>query len=151
MSIHYLLGVFHLLALPVGLGGVWMRARGLSRVASDGKPALDSALAADNFWGIAALLWWGTGIPRAFFGFEKGWAYYSGNWIFWTKMTLLVITLLLEIWPMITLIRWRITMQKGGRPDLSRAGTFAKVSYAQAGIVFAMIFMAAAMSHGLGN
>lgn len=147
----YLLGAFHLLALPLGLGGIWMRARALSRVADGRKDALASAFAADNFWGISALLWIGTGITRAFFGFEKGWGYYSGNTLFWIKMGLLALAVLLELAPMVLLIRWRITTSRGGNPDTSRAAFFAKTSYIQAAIVVAMVFLAAGMARGLGN
>ncbi len=151
MLLQFLLGAFHLLALPVGLGGIWMRARSLSRVPAEGKPAVESALAADNAWGIAALLWLGTGILRAFFGFEKGWGYYSTNALFWIKMGLFVTVVALEIWPMITFIRWRITTSRGGTPDLSRAPLFARTSTIQAAIVVAMVFLAAGMARGLGS
>jgi len=45
----------HLMALAIGLGSVWMRGRALRSRTFD-KEAIRRVLAADNFWGIAALL-----------------------------------------------------------------------------------------------
>jgi len=45
----------HLMALAIGLGSVWMRGRALRSRTFD-KEAIRRVLVADNFWGIAALL-----------------------------------------------------------------------------------------------
>lgn len=50
---------------------------------------------ADNWWGLAALVWIGTGVIRAFGGFEKGSFYYLHNHFFWMKMTLLAVIIAL--------------------------------------------------------
>jgi putative membrane protein len=63
----------HLLALGIGLGAVWARERAL-RGPLDAA-GLRQAFYADSWWGIAALLWIGTGLVRAFAGLEKGSAY----------------------------------------------------------------------------
>ncbi len=70
MAIRWLLAAFHLLALGVGLGAVWARGRALQ--APLDVPGLRRVFYADAWWGIAALLWIGTGLVRAFGGFEKG-------------------------------------------------------------------------------
>lgn len=109
---------------------------------------LDIAFFADNFWGLAALLWIVTGLLRAFGGYAKETSYYLDNIFFWLKMGLLVLVFLLEIWPMITLIRWRVQMRRGIlEPKHTKLVGF--ISYLEAVIVVAMLFAATAMSRGL--
>ncbi len=67
--IRWLFASVHLLALGIGLGAVWARARGL-RGPLD-VPGLRRVFAADTWWGIAAVLWIGTGLVRAFGELEK--------------------------------------------------------------------------------
>ena len=66
-----LLSALHVLALAIGLPGVFLRGRGLRAMKSDGG-AVARVLAADGAWGVAALLWVVTGLLRAFGGFEEG-------------------------------------------------------------------------------
>ncbi len=87
MTIRWLLAAVHLLALGVGLGAVWARGRALQ--APLDVPALRRVFSADTWWGIAAVLWIGTGLVRAFGGYEKGAFYYLHNHLFWAKMGLL--------------------------------------------------------------
>lgn len=144
----WLLAAVHLLALGIGLGAVWSRGRAL-RGPLD--PAgLRRVFHADAWWGIAAVLWIATGVPRAFGGLEKGTAYYLGNHIFLTKMVLLIIILALEVWPMISLIKWRIRMGRGLPVDTGAARAFARTSFAQAALVILMVFAATAMARGYG-
>ena len=102
-----------------------------------------------SIWGIAALLWIGTGLWRAFGGLEKGADYYVAQPAFHLKMGLLILILLLEAWPMVTLIQWRIQSGKGRSLNTGRAGTFAAISYFQALLVVLMVFAATAMARGL--
>jgi putative membrane protein len=139
----------HLIALGVGLGSVWARARALGGSLDDG--AVRRALAADTGWGIAALLWISTGLVRAFGGLEKGTQYYLQNHVFWTKMALLLAILVLEVWPMVTLIRWRIQIERGQRPDMSRAPAIARISVVQTVLVVLMVLAATAMARGVGG
>ena len=74
---------------------------------------LSGVFLADSLWGLAALLWVTTGLWRAFGGLEKGSAFYLGSTAFWIKMTLLGLILVLEVWPMVTLIRWRLARARG--------------------------------------
>ncbi len=103
---------------------------------------------ADNLWGLAALLWIATGLLRAFAGLEKGTSYYLHDRVFYIKMSLLVVILLLEIWPMTTLIRWRIGVRRGATLDLGVASALARVSRIQAGLVVLMVFAATALARG---
>jgi putative membrane protein len=109
----------HVLALAVGLSSVYFRGRALrGRLDADG---LRQLFAADNLWGLAAGLWLVTGLLRAFGGLEKGTAFYLASTLFWTKMGLFALILALEIWPMTTFIRWRLSRRRGALPDTSAA------------------------------
>ena len=74
MTIRWLFAAVHLLALGIGLGAIWARARALQGALDT--PGLRRAFYADTWWGIAAILWIATGLARAFGGMEKGAAYY---------------------------------------------------------------------------
>jgi len=148
MLICWLFAAVHLLALGVGLGAVWARGRAL-------RGQLDAAglrrvFYADSWWGVAALLWIGTGLVRAFGGLEKGTAYYLGNHLFWGKMSLLVLILLLELGPMIALVRWRMELGRGTQPDTRAAPAFARISFVQAVLVMLMVLAATGMARGYG-
>ncbi|MGH7426918.1 MAG: DUF2214 family protein [Candidatus Methylomirabilaceae bacterium] len=148
MTVRWLFAALHLLALGIGLGAVWARSRAL-RGELD-VAGLRRVLAADTWWGIAALVWISTGLVRAFAGLEKGTAYYLSNQLFWTKMALLGLILVLELGPMIAFIRWRIQVAKGERPDTHLAARFARVSFLQAILVVSMVLAATAMARGFG-
>jgi len=146
--LRWLLAAVHLLALGIGLGAIWARALTL-------RGPLDAAgvrrvLAADTWWGIAAILWIGTGLVRAFAGFEKGTLYYTHNHYFWVKMGLLGSILLLEIMPMITFIKWRARLAKNETIDATNAASFATTSFIQAALVVFMVLAATAMARGYG-
>jgi len=145
------LAVLHLLALGIGLGAIYSRARALQRVGASAD-ALQRAFAADSWWGAAAVLWLTTGLWRAIAGTEKAPSYYMGNHIFRAKMGLLVLVLLLEIWPMVTLIRWRIAAGRRTLPEgmvlASTGRRLARVSDVQTLLVVAMVVAAALMARG---
>lgn len=143
-----LLAATHLLALGIGLGAVWMRGRALRGIV-DGA-ALRRAFAADAWWGAAAVLWLGTGLARLFAATEKSLDYYLGNPLFHIKMGLFVVVLLLEIWPMITLIRWRRAMGRNQTATLAPARLIARISTIEALLIVIIVFVAAAMARGYG-
>jgi putative membrane protein len=130
----------HILAFGLGLPSIWARAFALQR----GDVA--STLKADNIWGVAAVLWLVTGLLRAFGGLEKGSAWYLANDLFWWKMGLFGLIWVLEAWPMVTLIRWRITRT----PDPARMPLFARISFVEGAITLILPFLAAAMARGIG-
>jgi putative membrane protein len=148
MIIRWIVAALHLLALGIGLGAVWTRARALRSLPEPS--AFGRAFLADGLWGAAAGLWIVTGLARAFGGLEKGTTYYLQNSAFHTKMGLLVLILVLEVWPMMTLIRWRIAHRKGQPIDTAPAARMATISYLQAFLVVAMVFAATAMARGIG-
>ena len=111
MTVRWVVAALHLLALGIGLGAIWARGRALRGTLD--APGLNRLFYADNWWGVAALLWLATGLFRAFGGLEKGTEYYVNNWLFLTKMGLFLLVVALEIWPMVTFIRWRIRLGRG--------------------------------------
>jgi putative membrane protein len=149
VTLRWLLASFHLLALGIGLGAVWVRGRTLK--APLDRPGLQRLFLADTAWGLAALLWIGTGLLRLLAGLEKDTAYYLQNHVFLTKMALLGLILILEVRPMIAFIQWRRQIARGELPNTKAAPLFARVSFAQAGLVVLMVFVAAAMARGIGG
>ena len=144
----WMLAFIHLLALPIGFAAVLARARAL-RGAPD-RAALLRAFEADTWWGIAALLWIGTGTMRAFGGFEKGVPYYMHNLAFAMKMVLLLVILALEVAPMLALIRWRIAARRDRAFLPGTADGLSRISYLQAALVIAMVALATALARGFG-
>ena len=146
--LRWTLAALHLLALGIGLGAVWVRGSILR--GSLGARELPRLFRADGWWGAAAALWITTGLWRLLGGLEKGTGYYLQNHVFLTKMGLLLIILLLEIRPMVTLIRWRRVSATGQVLDTASARTMARISFVQAALVVLMVFAATAMARGIG-
>ncbi|MCU0635281.1 MAG: DUF2214 family protein [Gemmatimonadaceae bacterium] len=147
------LAIVHLLALGIGLGAVFARSRHLAALPTQ-PGALTRAFAADNWWGLAALLWVGSGLWRAFAGTEKASAYYWAQPVFWIKMGLLGAIVLLELWPMVTLVRWRIAQSRGTLPALEAlrapARTIAVISAVQVALTVALVVPATMLARGYG-
>ena len=143
MLLSWVFAAVHLIALGVGLGAIFARSRALrGSLDADG---LHRVFFADNLWGLAALLWLGTGIPRAFMGLAKGSDYYLHQPSFHLKMALFLLIVGLEILPMLTLIRWR----RGHPAEPAQAAVLARISTGQTAIVVVMVFVATAMARGL--
>ncbi|HEX9747298.1 MAG TPA: DUF2214 family protein [Methylomirabilota bacterium] len=138
----------HLLALAIGLPAVFLRGRALKgQLDVDG---LRRLLAADNAWGVAAGLWLVTGLLRAFGGLEKGTDFYLRSPLFWTKMALFLVILLLEVRPMVTFIRWRIQLGRGLPVDTSVARRLYTLNHIELALVVVMVFVAGMMARGIG-
>jgi putative membrane protein len=148
MTARWLAASLHILALGIGLGAVWARGRALRSSLDAG--TLRQVFYADTLWGLAAVLWISTGLWRLLAGLEKGTGYYLQNHIFLTKMALLALVLVLEIRPMITLIRWRRAVSRREAPDTRAAPMLAHISFVQAALIVLMVFAAAAMARGMG-
>jgi putative membrane protein len=145
--LRWLLAAAHLLALGIGLGSVWVRA-GALRQPLDTAAAYRRVFTSDAGWGVAAALWIGTGLWRLFGGLEKGTDYYLHNRVFWVKMTLLLLVLILEVGPVVTIGRWRREVAAGCLPDPSAAPRMARVSVVQAALIALMVLAATAMARG---
>jgi putative membrane protein len=144
-----IVSALHVLALALGLPSVYLRGRAL-------KGPLDAAglkrlFTADGVWGIAALVWIATGLVRAFGGLEKGTQFYLTSPLFWVKMTLFALILLLEIWPMATFVRWRMAVRRGDQPDTTRARELYLVNHIEMALVVLMVFVASFMARGIGR
>jgi putative membrane protein len=144
----WILAALHLLGLAIGLPAVWARGRALRRPLD--AEGLARVFHADTWWGVAAGVWLGSGLLRAFGSFDKGADYYLNNHLFLAKMGLFLAILALELFPMITLIRWRIQSGRGEVVDTRRAGTFARISLLQVMLVVAMVVAATGMARGHG-
>lgn len=147
MTISWLLAALHLITLGFGYGFCWMRAYALRNLlaTSGTRPVFF----ADNLYGVAALLWIATGLLRAFGGYAKGTEYYLESNAFWIKMGLFLIVFALEIYPMITLIRWRMLERKGEPIDFKPAPTLGLISYIEVVLLTAIVFVAVAMARGM--
>ena len=142
----------HLLALAIGLQAVLRRAQWLTKPVS--RDMVKEVLHSDSEWGLAALLWIGTGLWRYLGSTEKGSQYYEHNAFFLAKIAIFAVVLLLEIKPVMTLVRWRIALGRGTPPEqlpgMGSARVIARISAVQGGLIVLMVFLAAAMARGYG-
>ncbi len=143
-----LFSALHMLALGIGLGSAFLRRRALRSKTFD-RDAIRRVLATDNVWGIAALLWIGTGLTRVLAGLDKETDFYVHNGLFWVKMGLLAVLLALETRPMVTFVRWRLAVSRGGAPDVARVALLARINDLEVALVVLMVFVAAMMARGL--
>ena len=151
------LAVTHLLALGIGMGAIYARARAMQKVGTV-PDALRRASAADAWWGAAALLWLTTGLWRALAGTEKASEYYWSNHVFNAKMGMFALVFLLELWPMVTLVRWRRQLGSDGGATLvaadatvaARARRIARISDVQLLLLLGIVLAAVMMARGYG-
>jgi putative membrane protein len=138
----------HLLALGIGMGALWARARALQAHARGGplRPVFD----ADAWWVIALTLWLVTGLVRAILGLEKPGSYYLHNHLFWAKMAVAAALYTIEVWPMTVLIQWGIWVGAGKPFHTHAAQRLAVVSYVQVGLLLVLLFLATPMARGWG-
>jgi putative membrane protein len=145
-----LLSTFHLFALAIGVPGVVLRGVALRGLEKGDESAFPRLFAADAAWGVAALLWLGTGLARAFGPFEKSSAYYLHSGPFLIKMGLYVAIVLIEIWPMITFIRWRVARAKQQPIDRSIVPRLRLLNDLEVVLTLAIPFCASLMARGVG-
>ena len=147
------LATLHLFAFGIGLGGIWGRARALAVHPLD-RAATRRAFTADSWWGVAAVFWIVTGLWRLFGSMEKTTSYYTHNTVFLTKMGIFVVILILELWPMTTLIRWRLAdgrAREAWMPDEIAGHRISRISYIQVVLLLMMLVAAVAMARGYGS
>ena len=145
-----LLAWLHLLALAVGVGGLWSRARALRHSLRDPEDpyALRRAYVGDVWWMAALGLWIVTGLWRLLGSAEKSFTWYFGNRDFLLKMGLVLAIVALEVWPRKTLTGWR---GKKTAPNPRDAGRIEVLSYVQCVLVVATVLSAAGMARGYGT
>lgn len=148
-----LVASLHYLALGIGLGSVFMRGRYFKALIADPSNKLDTdrLLIADTFWGVAAFLWIATGLTRAFGDLEKGTTWYLHNPLFHLKMTVFVFVFILELAPMIALIKARIAIKKQTWTGFAKEKLvlYRRLNHLEAMLVVAIVFIASAMARGL--
>jgi putative membrane protein len=149
----WMAAAFHYVALALGFTGVFIRGQAMRSLVRNRKDdaALQRLFLGDNLWGVAALLWLATGLLRAFAGLAKGTDYYLVSPLFWVKMGLFVLVIGLELFPMITLIRWRLALS-AGKPLVhqDQLPLFVKLNHLEAVLVVIMVFVASGMARGFG-
>ncbi|MHB1169803.1 MAG: DUF2214 family protein [Longimicrobiales bacterium] len=147
LTLRWIAGAVHLLALLIGASSIAVRAAAMRGINETRR--LGVVFRADSWWGISALLFIGTGLWRAFGGLETGSAYYLGSTAFHLKMALLAAVLILEVRPMMTLIRWRIANARGRPIDFAPGDMIARISSIQLVLLAAMVVVATAMARGV--
>ncbi len=148
MLMHWMLAAVHLLAFAGAVAAVLARGSALGRMAR-AEATCRSVLLADTAWGVSALVLLVTGLMRAFGGYGKGTDYYLQQPLFHLKMALFIGILLLELLPMLSLIRWRIALGRGALPDAGRALLFARISHVQALLLVLLVVAASGMARGV--
>ena len=138
-----IVSALHVLGVAMALAGITWRARALWR------DDLSAALSADNLWGLSALVMLGSGLIRLFY-FDKPVEWYLMSPLFHAKMGVLVLVLLLELWPMASLVMLRVRRARGDSGGLSRRIGLAWVSTIEVVLVVLMPFLAAMMARGVG-
>lgn len=145
MIIGALLSAIHLLTLALGLGAIVARGRALSQPLDDA--GWKRVLAADNAWGVAAVLWIVSGLGRVFLG-GKETSFYTHNVFFWVKMALFGLVFALELTPMTTFIRVRSARRRGAPPPRFSVAAYRRINSLEVRLVVAIVFVAAFMARG---
>jgi putative membrane protein len=141
----WIIASLHLIGLVLAFAALRMRASLLRSPLLDDH-GLTKVFRADLLWGLAAALLIATGLERAFGGIEKGRDYYLHNPMFHLKMTCLALVLVLEIWPMTTLLAWRTARRRHQAIVTTRARLIARISDIQTLLLLIMICAATAMA-----
>jgi putative membrane protein len=94
-----------------------------------------------------------AGSTRAFTTYEKGSTFYLNNTVFYIKLGLFAFVFALEIAPMVTLIRWRISTARGRGIGLAEMTQKSKwmlaISVVQAVLLVAFLILGPIMARGL--
>lgn len=144
-----ILAALHYIALAVGFAGIVYRGRQMKNILNGSVKTTKDLLFADNLWGIAALLWIVTGFMRVFGTYEKGSQFYLTSHWFYLKMVLFFGVVILEIFPMITFIKWRIDKKsEASSSDFTKLQTLAKINAVEAAVTLLLPFVATIMARG---
>ncbi|WP_095179502.1 DUF2214 family protein [Pseudomonas sp. Irchel 3F6] len=148
MLSQWVLAAIHLFAFALAFWAALTRGTAFRKL-SAGTGELKRVLLADNLWGLSAFTLLITGAMRAFGGYEKASDYYLHQPLFHLKMTLFLLILLMELAPMITLIKWRIASSRGVAPEAGRAKLYARISHVEALLLILMMVAATGMARGV--
>lgn len=100
----------------------------------------------DAGYGAFAVLALGAGFARAVYG-AKGWDFYAGNPVFWTKIGLFVVIGLTSISPTLHFRRWQ---RAGSAAPEDERRRMRRLVIGQAGLLALMPLAAALMARGWG-
>jgi putative membrane protein len=140
-----MLSAIHMLTLALGAAAVFARGRALARPLDD--EGWRRLLAADNAWGIAAMLWIASGLGRVFYGGREP-GFYWNNGFFWIKIALFAAVFLLELRPMVTFIRVRRARSQRVPVPAFPVDIFRRINAAELTLVVIIVFVAAFMARG---
>jgi putative membrane protein len=101
----------------------------------------------DRLYGGLAMLTLLAGGLRVVYG-AKGWDFYAGSPLFWTKLALFGVVGLLSIVPTVRFIRWR---RAGGLPDAAAWRSTAGWLRAQLAVLVLIPVAAVLMARGIGH
>lgn len=109
-------------------------------------------LRADAIYGASAMLLLVVGFLRVIF-FEKGAAYYFHSIPFIAKMVLFIAVAILSIYPTMTFLSWRKSLNQGREPVLDPAviKRIRKLIHYELVCVVLIVLAAAMMARGIGN
>jgi putative membrane protein len=145
MIVAAFLSAIHLLTLALGAGGIFARGRALAHPLDDA--GWNRLLAADNVWGLAALLWIASGLGRVFLGGKEP-AFYWRNGFFWLKIALFGMVFILELAPMTTFIRVRNARRRHVPLPSFPIDAYRRINAIELALVVAIVFVAAFMARG---
>jgi len=141
MIVAALASALHVLSIVLAFMSVHLRASALKT------GEWPRAFRMDALWGLSAILLLGTGLWRAFGGLEKGSDYYLHNAAFHTKLTLFVLVVLIEVYPMILLIRCRRNEALRTPANARKVMIF---SHVESLLLVLLVLAATLMAHGIG-
>lgn len=137
----------HIVTLAFGFSALKIRGIRLKDSLETGN--VKKILMADNLWGIAAILWIGTGLLRLLGGYDKEPVYYMHNHWFMGKMTLFLFVVLLELKPMITFMKWRFSKKTQiTAEDHSKVRKIMIFNHIESALILIIPFFASAMARG---
>jgi putative membrane protein len=141
-----ILSAIHALTLALGLGAVVARGRALAGPLDEA--GWKRVLAADNLWGVAAILWIASGLARVFFG-GKETDFYWRNGFFWAKLGLFALIFAMELAPMTTFMRVRIALRRGLPVPRVAIGPYRRINEVEIVLVVTIVVAAAFMARGV--
>lgn len=103
----------------------------------------------DMLYGLFAVLLVIVGFGRAMHG-AKGWAFYSGNPVFWIKIALFALMGLMSIMPTLAFLRWRKTLKAGGSIEAAQVARVRRWLHAELTLLIPIPIAAAFMARGIG-
>ena len=104
----------------------------------------------DAFYGGSAGALLIAGVLRVVYG-VKGHAFYTGNPVFWLKVTLFALTGLLSVVPTIQFVRWSRALKKVGTlPDTSAWSAARRLIVWELHCLSGVMICAALMARGIG-